>query len=127
MEKKTQMRGTPTVLINGYQLPESYRRFTIFVDLGFMIITDYILENFIIIYNINLFIMKLKKISLQNIFEHLTDAQMKATLGGYDGCVFFCMHGDHYVSMGFMPNGTTNDAYKVCVKGGYSTYIYSGC
>ena len=75
--------------------------------------------------------MKLKKISVRDLVETLTDNEMKATLGGYgtDGsvCIFYCMHGGVYISMGYMPNGDCNAASKICVKDGYSTLCTSGC
>ena len=50
--KKSQLRSIPTVFVNGYKLPESYKiedlRF--FYEFGFMILTDYISKCFLLIF-----------------------------------------------------------------------------
>ena len=50
------------------------------------------LESFII-YNLNLCVMKLKKISLRNTSDILTDNEMKRFTGGSGNCAVICLYG----------------------------------
>ena len=80
--------------------------------------------------------MKLKKVSVKNFYEIISDNEMKKITGGYDdvdvwkaSCSAYCCNfDDEIMASVYISNGHCQDAVNACNRAGYYRVIcFSNC